>query len=72
MTRACQPTSVVILSLLPRAAALFLSKARAERAAFSPLTLIAAQSAPKLTNSLDQTPAAVEIGQQDDVVVTQW
>jgi hypothetical protein len=44
-------TSVAILSLLPPAAAPFWSGARAERAAFSPLARVAAQSAPSPNHS---------------------
>jgi hypothetical protein len=45
-------TLVAILNLLPRTAALFLSGAWAERAVFSLLALVAAQSAPSLTTPL--------------------
>jgi len=62
-------TSVAILSPLPRTAALFLSKARAKRAVFSPLALVAAQSAPKPTTLLTK-PSRGGDRQQDDVVVT--
>jgi hypothetical protein len=50
-------TSVAILSLLPSTAAPFLSGTRAKRAAFSPLALVAAQSAPSPNHSLNQTQA---------------
>jgi hypothetical protein len=45
-------TLVIILSLLPRTAALFLSKAQAGPAAFSSLVLVAAQATPKPTTPL--------------------
>jgi hypothetical protein len=70
MTRPCQTRQWAILSLLPRTAAPFLSGAPAERAAFSPLALVAAQSAPSPTTPLAK-PSRGGDRQRDDVV-TQW
>jgi hypothetical protein len=65
-------TSVTILSLLRSRESLRHSRAghRAERAAFSPLACVAAQSAPVLTSSSTKTSLGGD-WQQDDVVVTQ-
>jgi hypothetical protein len=61
---------VAILSLLPRTAASFLSGARAERATFFYIGLVAAQSAPNPITPLPK-PSRGGDRQQGDVLVTQ-
>src|SRR5271154_2504070 len=64
-------TSVAILSLLQRTAAPFLSGARAERAAFSPLAWSQRNLCLAPTTPLTK-PSRGGDRQQDDGVVTQW
>ena len=64
-------TLVAILSLLSSTAASFLRGARAERAAFFSIGLVAAKSVPRPNHSLTK-PSHGGDRQQDDVVVTLW